>query len=362
MHRLSLLATIALLSAATPLSPLACGTKIIEDPAPSDDETGDDDSGDDVEENEAGGSKGRGGSQSGKGGVAKGSGGASTTTEASTSKGGATAKGGATGRGGAVNKGGSSGTGAKACSKQGSWSTSDQYGGTSFDEYIIRNNAWGLSEAGAGQQTIWAISSRCWGVDATHQDLEPKGRVKGYPDIARGWTLGNKAGANGLAIQVSNLTKAKIRWSMQAPTTGRTWALWDIYFHETNTPPDAKAPVNLMIQQRIVDDTNWMQTDSAKWNKVTFDGITFREKLETTSVSSTRNRIQLYIDVASGSVLGMDDMTLDLKAVIDHYVSSGQIKSSDWLTSIQAGFEIVSGGTYVTDEFWTALNDETEPK
>lgn len=229
--------------------------------------------------------------------------------------------------------------------------------------YVFRNNMWNPSAAGVGTQSMWYQAESCWGIDATHQDLAPKGTVKGYPDMLRGWAIG-RAGFQrdcGLPIQVSALTKAKIRWKMEAPTSGRTWALWDIYFHDTATPGAGVATMNLMIQQRIVDSDGWMQQDSGTWPKQTLGGYTFREKLETgTTVSSSRNRVQLYIDQVSGSVLGADDMTLDLKTVIDHYVTQGSIKSTDYLTSIQAGWEIVSGGTYKTDDFWTALQNEPD--
>jgi hypothetical protein len=249
------------------------------------------------------------------------------------------------------------------CSKTGAYTTSAQYGSRNYGKYTVRNNFWNQGTSGAGMQTLWANSERCWGIDASHSDSAPKGTVKGYPDVQRGWGVGAAGFPNtqhGLAIQVSQLTKAKIRWRMQAPSSGRTWALWDIYFHESANPGSGLAPVNLMIQQRIVDSDGWMQQDSAGWPKVTIAGITFREKRETATVSSTRTRIQLYIDSANGSVLGLDDMKLDLKAVVDHYVQQNLIRATDYLTSIQAGFEIVSGGSYQTNEFWTAVQSEPD--
>jgi hypothetical protein len=82
------------------------------------------------------------------------------------------------------------------------------------------------------------------------------------------------------------------------------------------------------------------------------------DQRERIPVSSTRTRIQLYVDQENGNVLGRDDMTLDLKAVVDHYVQANLIRASDYLTSIQAGYEIVSGGAYQTSEFWTAVQGE----
>jgi hypothetical protein len=271
--------------------------------------------------------------------------------------------------GSAAGSGGSSGTATlpadPACPATGrAWQTSEQYGQLMLERYFIRNNMWNATAPGAGTQTLWINSARCWGVDSTHTDAAPKGTVKSYADIARGWAISTPGFANpahGLNIRVSDLRRANIHWKMVAPTTGRTWALWDIYFHETNNPGADRAPMNLMIQQRIVDSDGWMQSDSNPWPRVMIGGYTFRQKLETTSVSSTRNRVQLYIDQSVGSVLGVDDMTLDLKAVIDFYVAQGSIKSTDYLTSIQAGWEIVSGGTYETKDFWTAVQDEPQP-
>lgn len=243
------------------------------------------------------------------------------------------------------------------------WSSSERYGTRSFDKYVLRNNFWNQGVPGAGSQTVWGKSPSCWGLESSHTDANPKGTVKSYPDMQRGWGIGAPGFPNpnhGLNIRVSELTKAKIRWKMQAPTSGRTWALWDIYFHESDNPGADRAPVNLMIQQRIVDSDGWMQQDSSSWEKVTIAGYTFRQKFETDTVSSTRTRIQLYIDETKGDVLGVDDMKLDLKAVIDHFVAEGKIEATDYLTSIQAGWEVVSGGSYKTDAFWTAVQGEAD--
>lgn len=260
--------------------------------------------------------------------------------------------------------GSSTSGGVSDCSKAGVWSTADDYGSVRMDPYVVRNNYWNHSAAGAGTQTVWAASANCWGVDSSHSDEAPKGTVKGYPDIQRGWGIGAAGypiGTHGLGMMVSELTAARIRWWMRAPTSGRAWGLWDVYFHETPDPGSGVAAVNLMIQQRIVDSDRWMQNDSSAWPRVTIDGVTFRENLQTSTESSSRNRVRLYVDREDGFVLGTDDLELDLKAVIDYYVAQGSIRSTDYLTSIQAGWEIVSGGEFVTEEFWTAVQDEPIP-
>jgi len=57
---------------------------------------------------------------------------------------------------------------APTCDTAGKWQDSGLYASKTFDQYFIRNNFWNNSKAGSGSQTIWAASSRCWGVDAMH--------------------------------------------------------------------------------------------------------------------------------------------------------------------------------------------------
>lgn len=249
------------------------------------------------------------------------------------------------------------------------WTDSaDNYASKDFGGSFLRKNFWNARATGSGTLSLWAVDSRCWGIDATSEDTVNPGTVKSYPDMARGWVVGTAGFQNpnsGLPIQVSALTKAKIRWKMTVTGSPlRQYALWDIYFHESAMPGRGTAPVNLMIKQRVVDPDHYEQdTESGGDAAVTqnFSGITFRENKNTGLKSGSRIVVELFATPVSGSDMGVDDMTLDLKEVIDHYVQDGSILSTDYLTSIQAGWEVVSGGTFVTNDFWTALQDEPEP-
>jgi hypothetical protein len=273
--------------------------------------------------------------------------------------------GGSTDAGNGGNTGGNTGGG--TCSKTGAWTSSDKFATKAYGKYMLRNNVWQPNTQGLGNQTIWGNSAKCWGVDANHTDpAGAKGNVKSYPNVMRGWSIQAPATANhGLNIRVSDIQKAKIRWKFQAPASGRMWALWDIYFHESANPPynsAEKAPVNLMIQQYVVDQTGWFQgpQHSGSWPKVTIDGVTYREAFNDSPQSFSRDQVKLYVDGESGATMGKKELTIDLKQVIDAYVEKGKIKSTDYLTGIQAGFEIVEGGSYVVEDFWTAINDEPE--
>jgi hypothetical protein len=242
------------------------------------------------------------------------------------------------------------------------WASND-YGPT-----FLRKNFWNNMATGAGSLTLWAANSRCWGVNATADDSVQPGTVKSYPDMARGWVIGTAGFQNpnsGLPIQVKDLTNAKIHWNMTITGSPlRQYALWDIYFHETANPGAGTAPVNLMIKQRVMDPSNYEQNkESAGTTAVThtFSGITFRENKNTGLKSGSRIVIELFATPVNGVDMGVDDMTLDLKEVIDYYVQDGSILTTDYLTSIQTGWEICAGGTFTTHDYWTVLQNETEP-
>jgi len=298
------------------------------------------------------------------GGGGSGAGGASTTAGASSVGGSA---------GSAVVGGGAAGGAAadeSGCDKSmATWTDSDDlWASKDYGPNFLRKNFWNHAASGAGDLTLWAASSSCWGVDAASDDTVNPGTVKSYPDMARGWVVGTAGFQNensALPIQVKDLRKAKIRWNMAISGSPlRHYALWDIYFHESAMPGKGAAPVNLMIKQRVVDPSHYEQdkeSGGASAVTQTFSGITFRENKNTGLKSGTRIVVELFATPINGADMGVDDMTLDLKEVIDHYVADGSILTTDYLTSIQAGWEIVAGGTFVTKDFWTTLQDEPEP-
>jgi hypothetical protein len=280
------------------------------------------------------------------------------------------AAGSSAGASGSASTGGSGGGGAPACDKsKATWTdTDDPYASKDYGPTFLRKNFWNSKATGAGMLTLWAVDSRCWGIDAMSEDTVNPGTVKSYPDMARGWVVGTAGFQNPnskLPILVSDLKKAKIRWKMTVSGSPmRHYALWDIYFHESATPGRGAAPVNLMIKQRVVDPSNYEQdTESGGDTAVThtFSGITFRENKNSGLKSGSRIVIELFATPVNGADMGVDDMTLDLKEVIDFYVKDGSILATDYLTSIQTGWEVLAGGTFVTNDYWTALQDEPEP-
>lgn len=246
------------------------------------------------------------------------------------------------------------------------WSTSSNWAFQTFDggKYYYRNNIWNSGDSGAGSQSVWAQSSRCWGAIANHANNS--GMVKSYPQFVRGWAVGDgfksEAPNHGLGIRVDQLQQATIHWSMQTPTSGgRFMALWDIYFHDKPNPGGEKAQTSLMIFQRILDDGSLYSGLVPTMPVLTIDGMSFGYEVGT-AFWATGKVLVLHMLPRNGLNFGQDSMTLDLKKLIDALRDMGHISgTNDYLTSIQAGWEIIAGGSYTTTDYWTAIQSESAP-
>jgi hypothetical protein len=167
-----------------------------------------------------------------------------------------------------------------------------------------------------------------------------------------------------MGIQVKDLDKAMIHCTMTDITSGRCWALWDIYLHNTPTPGGEKAQTSFMVHQLGHDP--WIRSlmDRAVGNGqvATIGGLKFCWSLHSESWA-TRHTIRVFcMPNDEGDHFGVTSMTMDLKAFLDYFVDKGYISATeDYLTSIQVGWEIIEGGTYEITDFWTALRDEPTP-
>jgi hypothetical protein len=167
-----------------------------------------------------------------------------------------------------------------------------------------------------------------------------------------------------MGIKVTQLTKARLRWTMDAPKTGRYQALIDVYFHD-------KADA-LMVHEYIVDN-GYYAIITANDPVVTIDGHKFKVHID--HAFSSNYTIALFlVDTVAGSLIGAEDLTLDLKAVIDYFrrsnlgikdtggnvINTPLISDNEYLTSINAGWEVNVGGKFTTTSFWTALQNEPD--
>lgn len=236
-------------------------------------------------------------------------------------------------------------------------------------KYFVRNNFWNQGSNGAGTQCMSATSASCWGDISTASAGD--NQVKGYPQSLRGWAWDdafvsanpNWQALSGMGIKVTALTKAHVHWTMTAPTTGRWQALIDVYFHNKANPTGSDMiHTDVMINQRVVDNGYYAAVIAQGCpTPETIAGQQFYVCVSSESWA-TGNVVHLYKGPINGTLMGSEDMTLDLKAVIDYLRAKGLIPDSDYLTSINAGWEVTDGGTFNTTSFWTALQNEADPQ
>jgi Calx-beta domain len=236
--------------------------------------------------------------------------------------------------------------------------------------YYAHVNAWSSSASGFRYQKTWANNEHDWGVTSTHVN---DGQVKSYSSIVRGWAIGEgvQSITRPIGIQIPNLTKVHLRWAFDAPSdyggaiganaTNRVNVLWDTYFHTMSNPgPNDNPHTNLMINQYDVDGDGYYGGLAMKGQTVTLGGKQWQMHVFQGG-SATGNVIEIFPGPYNDyKVLGTKDLTIDYLGVVKDLVAMGLIPATDYLTSIQAGYEVIAGGPFRTTQFWTAINNEVD--
>ena len=211
---------------------------------------------------------------------------------------------------------------------------------------------------------------------------------------------------SGMGIRVDQLTKAKVHWAFDAPTTtGWRWlGLMDVYFHKTNNPSYTEFPpfVDLMIDQALMDQVLSGQS-STSVNYTYYSAVASQNHAAAKTLGGVKYLI--YVDASgeaafhqagghtihlfrtptqytdqTGAFWGALDGRHDLKAIIDFFrqsnptddsgnplkfadgttVTSPLIPDNLYLNSAQAGWEIVSGTSFTNSAFCIAMQNEPD--
>ncbi len=270
------------------------------------------------------------------------------------------------------------------------------FNGAKYYGNVLAFQSWKLSDTG-NFYTYGINNEHDWGADIFVTD-----RFDGpmcYASVVRGWKSGTSVNTTRgvmpsdtltTGIRVNGaLTKAHARWAFTAPAsyfgTGtydqqavRTNCLWDTYFHTSATPGKSEtAHTSLMINQYWVDRDQAYGSAANGGTAATIDGFACTYVVESRSWA-TGNTIEYFIkpftDYTGGGtsgtprIGGVMDLAINFKAFIDHAISIGALPDTDYLTSIQVGWEVQaahpavdpSAGTYRTTAYWTALQSETD--
>lgn len=290
---------------------------------------------------------------------------------------------------------------------------STKYSSKAFGKYVVSNNSWNSNSG----QNIWAVDGNCWGV-TTNFTNQSGGSILTFPSVSRGWnqngTIMQQLSTNGtqdwttksgMGIKVDQLTKAKVRWAFDAPrTTGWRWlGLMDVYFHKTPNPSYTEFPpfIDLMIDQAIMDQilTGQPAQKSTYYAYVasennpfikTLGGVQYLIYIDEPDEASfhqtgghTIHLFQLptqYSNPGTMAFWGALDGRHDLKAIIDYFrqanptddsgnpiknatgttITSALITDDLYLTSAQAGWEIVSGTSFTNTAFCVSMQNEAD--
>jgi hypothetical protein len=234
-----------------------------------------------------------------------------------------------------------------------------QYGQHFDSDYpwaFVSNNIWNWNNSGTDrEQYIWYNSINNWGVKAyTTFGSNPKfSEVKSYGSLVFGNHYGAKStNLNGFPIKIKNIRSAlNTQWTVRTENTdnGSVWnASYDLWFDPSNTNEGLNA-YELMVWTTY---KNQNPIGNIVVNSVKIGAISF----EVWEGNNGGNDV-----ITFRAINGSGVYSGSLKPFIDYAVKTRKwISNENYLTSIQAGFEICTAGfgpadnqkaNFVTDKF-----------
>lgn len=204
--------------------------------------------------------------------------------------------------------------------------------------YFMMNNVWG---SGGGSQCIWFNNINSWGVNASHTSGT---NIKSYPAVVRGCHWNTCSSNSGLPRQVSGLpSTVSTSWTQSSSYDAGNTA-YDIWFHPTSNPGNAAAQYELMLW------LNWKNQEPIAANyDANGNAIPYASNVSlggrTWNVYRRDNVFSFRLTSQSNSI------SVNIKPIIDYCVARGWMSNSVYLTSIQAGWEIIRGGTFTTTAY-----------
>ena len=225
-------------------------------------------------------------------------------------------------------------------------SISSQYGVLRYSPYFLQNNIWNAGTAGAGAQTCFINSLNDWGVDAAHST--GSGQIKSYPSIVYGQHYGTDSGAGRLPKKIQDLGLATTSWNQTSSGT-RFDAAYDVWFDPSTDVSGRAAKDELMIW------VDWAGTNPLASGYDANGAIAYAKSV----LLGGRHWNIYHKDIGNGSDVisflpaggGQNSITVDMKPLISYCVNRGWLQSAEYMTSIQAGWEITAGGTFRTSRF-----------
>ncbi|HEY2223910.1 GH12 family glycosyl hydrolase domain-containing protein [Actinomycetospora sp.] len=221
----------------------------------------------------------------------------------------------------------------------------EQFGSTGVagDKYVVQNDRWGA----ATTQCITPFDTG-FNVDVA-QHVNNKGPA-GYPSILRGCNYGYCTAASPFPAQVSKLGTVRSNWSTKGPTAGGTQqynTAYDIWFDPTSTNAKRNTGAEMMIW---LNRTSWVQPIGKPYYDVNIGGTVY-------TVWYGKTDLPVISYVRKSATTSVTNLPIEL--FTRDAMLRGVVKSSWYMTSVQAGFEPWTGGTGLrTNSFSVTRNGQ----
>lgn len=257
---------------------------------------------------------------------------------------------------------------AKAVTVNGTTTITEAFGtyqDPNYDWAYIQNNIWSttIGDTGADKdQFIWYNDINNWGVQAyTTTGKFSYSGVKSYPSLVYGrhYTTTSK-NLNGFPKKISTITKPyNAEWNAYVQNDGGTNAIYnvsyDIWFDPSNTNTGTnKYEIMIWTLRKNQNPINDLGFGVKYKSNVTIGSYQF--DVYKGSLDSGKQQVLTFILVnGNGQFKG------SLKPFIDFATTNNWMTNTNYLTSIQAGFEICTAGTstkkanFVTSKFSLSL-------
>ena len=222
---------------------------------------------------------------------------------------------------------------------------SGQYDIIRSTPYFMQNNYWNKGVAGSGSQSCFFNNLSDWGATSSH--TYGGGEIKSYPSIVYGRHYGNDSGAGRLPQKIQDLGLVHSSWN-QTSSSSSFDAAYDVWFDPASAPTGA-AKDELMIW------VDWANTKPLAQSYTSSGAVPYASSV----LLGGRHWNIFHKDLGGGRDVmsflpaggGQNSMTVDMKPLIDYCVGRGWLQSTQYMTSIQAGWEIIAGGTFRTSAF-----------
>jgi hypothetical protein len=220
-------------------------------------------------------------------------------------------------------------------------------------QVYVRSNAWNTGRSGFASQLVWANGPSDWGVTAVGSN---DGQVHAYPSEVCGWATGEGVRSSCVAKPVSALTKLNITFNWQGPANCsngvRTNVLLDTYLHTKAAPGGDDLPSTSVMLESWIDCDGWYGSDYKAGTDLTVGTKTYRISVGKQDWASGNTiRVAMGPATSDWTVGGSKTVTIDYLALLQALAAKGYLKTSEYVTSIQGGFETLGGGSYKVTAF-----------